>query len=118
MNAETLKRLKIRLNIGDEAEDELLNILYDEAVGEIMLYAGESVAEDDKEDFLDRIAPIIQKYTVIKYNLVGNEGESARKDGDIHRTFDVQGNGGGSNGSGLPSSIKGLLDSTLCGWWW
>lgn len=117
MTAETLKRLKIRLNIGNESEDELLNVLWDEAMDEIMLYVGDSI-EGEREDFIDKIAPIVQKYVVIKYNLVGNEGEAARKEGDIHRTFDVQGNGGGSNGSGLPSSIKGLLDSTLCGWWW
>lgn len=116
MTAETLKKLKIRLNIGDENEDELLEVLWGEATDEILLYAGDSVGERD--DFLEKVAPIIQKYTVIKYNLVGNEGEAARKEGDIHRTFDTAGNGGGSNGSGLPSSIKGLLDSTLCGWWW
>lgn len=116
MTADALKRLKVRLNIGDENEDELLEVLYDEATDEIMLYAGDNVGE--REDFLEKVAPIIQRYVTIKYNLLGNEGESTRKDGDIHRTFDVQGNGGGSNGSGLPTSIKGLLDSTLCGWWW
>lgn len=89
---EALEMLKIRLGISDEARDGLLFLLLSEAQDAILDIIG-------REELPARLISVQVELAVIAYNKQGAEGESARSEGGISRSFI----------DGLPDDLKQRL---------
>lgn len=89
---EALEMLKIRLGISDEARDGLLSLLLSEAQDAILDIIG-------REELPARLISVQVELAVIAYNKQGAEGESARSEGGISRSFI----------DGLPDDLKQRL---------
>ena len=89
---EALEMLKIRLGISDETRDGLLSLLLSEAQDAILDIIG-------REELPARLISVQVELAVIAYNKQGAEGESARSEGGISRSFI----------DGLPDDLKQRL---------
>lgn len=89
---EALEMLKIRLGISDEVRDGLLSLLLSEAQDAILDIIG-------REELPARLISVQVELAVIAYNKQGAEGESARSEGGISRSFI----------DGLPDDLKQRL---------
>lgn len=87
-----LEKLKIRLGIADESEDEKLLLLLSEAEDTVLDLIG-------REIIPARLVSVQVELAVIAYNEQGAEGESSRSEGGISRSFV----------DGLPSEMKERL---------
>lgn len=75
-----LETLKIRLGIADTAKDGLLTVLLDSAEDTLLDVIG-------REDLPARLVSVQVELAVIAYNRQGAEGETARSEGGISRSF-------------------------------
>lgn len=76
-----LETLKIRLGISDEKQDGLLAVLLDSAEDTILDVIGRD------EELPARLVSVQTELAVIAYNRQGAEGETARSEGGISRSF-------------------------------
>ena len=89
---EALEMLKIRLGVSDNTRDGLLSLLLSEAQDAILDIIG-------REELPARLISVQVELAVIAYNKQGAEGESARSEGGISRSFI----------DGLPDDLKQRL---------
>ena len=75
-----LETLKIRLGISDENQDGLLAVLLDSAEDTILDVIG-------RDELPARLISVQTELAVIAYNRQGAEGETARSEGGISRSF-------------------------------
>lgn len=75
-----LETLKIRLGISDEKQDGLLTVLLFSAEDTILDVIG-------REELPARLVSVQVELAVIAYNRQGAEGETARSEGGISRSF-------------------------------
>ena len=75
-----LETLKIRLGISDEKQDGLLAVLLDSAEDTILDVIG-------RDELPARLVSVQTELAVIAYNRQGVEGETARGEGGISRSF-------------------------------
>lgn len=75
-----LETLKIRLGISDEKQDGLLAVLIDSAEDTILDVIG-------RDEMPARLISVQTELAVIAYNRQGAEGETARSEGGISRSF-------------------------------
>lgn len=75
-----LETLKIRLGISDEKQDGLLAVLLDSAEDTILDVIG-------RDELPARLVSVQTELAVIAYNRQGAEGETARSEGAISRSF-------------------------------
>lgn len=75
-----LETLKIRLGISDEKQDGLLAVLLDSAEDTILDVIG-------RDELPARLVSVQTELAVISYNRQGAEGETARSEGGISRSF-------------------------------
>lgn len=75
-----LETLKIRLGIYDEKQDGLLAVLLDSAEDTILDVIG-------RDELPARLISVQTELAVIAYNRQGAEGETARSEGGISRSF-------------------------------
>lgn len=75
-----LETLKIRLGISDEKQDGLLAVLLDSAEDTILDVIG-------RDELPARLVSVQTELAVIAYNRQGAEGETARSEGGISRSF-------------------------------
>lgn len=75
-----LETLKIRLGISDEKQDGLLAVLLDSAEDTILDVIG-------RDEMPARLISVQTELAVIAYNRQGAEGETARREGGISRSF-------------------------------
>lgn len=75
-----LETLKIRLGISDEKQDGLLAVLLDSAEDTILDVIG-------RDELPARLISVQTELAVIAYNRQGAEGETARSEGGISRSF-------------------------------
>ena len=77
---EMLLRLHRRLGISGTQQDELLTDLLADAHAVMLDYMNRSEMPPGLENTMVSLAAVF-------YNRLGTEGESARSEGDVHRTF-------------------------------
>lgn len=87
-----LEKLKIRLDIKDTTQDELLNILLEDAEGEILEFCNRDVLPVKAEALQRELA-------IIYYNRLGSEGESSRSEGGVSVSYSTD----------IPENIKNRL---------
>lgn len=75
-----LETLKIRLGISDEKQDGLLAVLLDSAEDTILDVIG-------RDELPARLVSVQTELAIIAYNRQGAEGETARSEGGISRSF-------------------------------
>ena len=87
-----LEKLKIRLGISDNSEDALLNMLLEDAEGEILDFCN--------RDILPTKAEALQReLTITYYNRIGSEGEVSRSEGGVSVSYSTE----------IPGNIKSRL---------
>lgn len=87
-----LEKLKIRLGIGDDKQNERLTLLLSEAEDTILDLIG-------RDALPNRLISVQTELALIAYNAQGAEGESSRSEGGISRSFI----------DGLPAEMKDRL---------
>lgn len=87
-----LEKLKIRLRIKDDKQDDLLNMLLEDAENEILDFTNRTV-------LLDKMEGLQRELAIIYYNRQQDEGISSRSEGAISVTYTTE----------IPSSIKSRL---------
>lgn len=87
-----LEKLKIRLEIKDTTQDELLNMLLEDAESEILDFCNRDVLPVKAESLQRELA-------IIYYNRLGSEGESSRSEGGVSVSYSID----------IPESIKSRL---------
>lgn len=87
-----LEKLKIRLGISDNSEDNLLNMLLEDAEGEILDFCNRDILPD-KAQVLQR------ELAIIYYNRMGSEGEASRSEGGVSVSYSTE----------IPENIKSRL---------
>lgn len=91
---EQLEKLKIRLNIKTNDEDDLLNLLLEDAENEILDYCNRDILPDKAQALQRELA-------VVYYNRLGSEGESSRSEGGVSVNYITD----------IPSGIKSRLNA-------
>ncbi|MBS7132331.1 phage head-tail connector protein [Clostridium sp.] len=87
-----LEKLKIRLGISDNSEDNLLNMLLEDAEGEILDFCNRDILPDK--------AQVLQRELAINYyNRIGSEGEASRSEGGVSVSYSTE----------IPENIKSRL---------
>lgn len=87
-----LEKLKIRLGISDNSEDNLLNMLLEDAEGEILDFCNRDILPDK--------AQVLQRELAINYyNRIGSEGEASRSEGGVSVSYSKE----------IPENIKSRL---------
>lgn len=89
-----LQKLKIRLNIKTNDEDDLLNLLLEDAENEILDYCNRDILPDKAQALQRELA-------VVYYNRLGSEGESSRSEGGVSVNYITD----------IPSGIKSRLNA-------
>lgn len=89
-----LDRLKLRLDITDTVHDDTLGLLLSDAEETILDIIG-------RDELPARLVSVLVELALIAYNKQGAEGESARGEGGISRSFV----------DGLPSELKSRLQN-------
>lgn len=87
-----LVKLKLLLGIKDDSEDELLELMLEDAMSDVLIWTNRTRLPAPLES-------AVRQVVIIRYNKQGVEGESSHSEGGISRSFDD-----------LP---KGLQDSIL-----
>lgn len=89
-----LEKLKIRLGIRDNSEDDLLNMLLEDAEGEILDYTNRTILPDKAQALQRELA-------ITYYNRMGSEGEASRSEGGVSVSYSIE----------IPENIKKRLNS-------
>ena len=89
-----LEKLKIRLGIKDEIQDDLLNMLLEDAENEILDFT-------HRTELLPTMEGLQRELAIVYYNRQGSEGESSRSEGGISVSYTTD----------IPSNIQNRLKS-------
>ena len=89
-----LEKLKIRLEIKDTTQDELFNMVLEDAETEILDYCNRDV-------LLPRMLGLQRELAIVYYNRLGSEGESSRSEGGVSVSYNTD----------IPENIKKRLNS-------
>ena len=89
-----LEKLKIRLEIKDTTQDELFNMVLEDAETEILDYCNRDV-------ILPRMLGLQRELAIVYYNRLGSEGESSRSEGGVSVSYSTD----------IPENIKRRLNS-------
>ncbi|MEE0727684.1 MAG: phage head-tail connector protein [Clostridium saudiense] len=89
-----LEKLKIRLEIKDTTQDELFNMVLEDAETEILDYCNRDV-------LLPRMFGLQRELAIVYYNRLGSEGESSRSEGGVSVSYSTD----------IPENIKKRLNS-------
>lgn len=87
-----LEKLKIRIGIKDTSQDELLNMLLEDAESEILDFCNRDI-------LLPKMEGLQRELAIIYYNRIGSEGESSRSEGGVSVSYSTD----------VPESIKNRL---------
>lgn len=87
-----LEKLKIRLEVKDTNQDNLLNMILEDAESEILDFCNRDVLPLRAESLQRELA-------IIYYNRLGSEGESSRSEGGVSVSYSTD----------IPESIKSRL---------
>lgn len=87
-----LEKLKIRLGIKDTKQDELLNILLEEAEFEILDFC-------NRDTLPEKAQGLQRELAIIYYNRLGSEGETSRSEGGLSVSYSTE----------IPENIKNRL---------
>ena len=87
-----LEKLKIRLGISDNSEDALLNMLLEDAEGEILDFCNRDILPV-------KVEALQRELAIIYYNRLGSEGESSRSEGGVSVSYSTD----------IPENIKSRL---------
>ncbi|MDU3412622.1 phage head-tail connector protein [Clostridium sp.] len=87
-----LEKLKIRLGISDNSEDALLNMLLEDAEGEILDFCNRDILPV-------KVEALQRELAIIYYNRLGSEGESSRSEGGVSVSYSTE----------IPGNIKSRL---------
>ena len=90
-----LEKLKIRLEIKDTTQDELFNMVLEDAETEILDYCNRDV-------LLPRMLGLQRELAIVYYNRLGSEGESSRSEGGVSVSYSTD----------IPENIKRRLNSS------
>jgi len=89
-----IERLKLRLGITDNNQDNLLTQLLEDAKAEILDYCNRDILPAKAE-------PLQRELTIVYYNRLGSEGESSRSEGGISVSYSTE----------IPENIKSRLNA-------
>lgn len=91
-----LEKVKIRLEIKkeDTSKDDLLNMLLEDAEGEILDYTNRDILPDKAQALQREVA-------ITYYNRMGSEGEASRSEGGVSVSYSIE----------IPENIKKRLNS-------
>ncbi len=89
-----LEKLKVRLEIKENKQDDLLNTILEDAEAEILDFCNRSI-------LLRKMEPLQRELAIIYYNRMGSEGESSRSEGGVSVSYSTE----------IPESIKVRLMS-------
>lgn len=87
-----IEKLKIRL--GQDVEDNLLEMLLEDAEAEILDYT-------NREELLPKMEGLQRELVVEYYNRQGSEGEASRSEGGVSVSYSTD----------IPEKVKARLDS-------
>lgn len=87
-----LEKLKIRLEIKDTNQDDLLNMILEDAESEILDFCNRDMLPIKAESLQRELA-------IIYYNRLGSEGESSRSEGGVSVSYSTE----------IPENIKNRL---------
>jgi hypothetical protein len=87
-----LEKIKIRLGIKDTSQDELLNMLLEDAESEILDFTNRATLPVRAEALQRELA-------IIYHNRLGSEGEASRSEGGVSVSYSTD----------IPESIKNRL---------
>lgn len=87
-----LEKLKVRLGIKDNKQDDLLNMLLEDAEAEILDFTNRNI-------LLPKMESLQRELAIIYYNRMNDEGISSRSEGAISVTYTTE----------IPSGIKSRL---------
>lgn len=87
-----LEKLKIRLGIRDNSEDDLLNMLLEDAEGEILDFCNRDILPV-------KVEALQRELAIIYYNRLGSEGETSRSEGGVSVSYSTE----------IPENIKSRL---------
>ena len=87
-----LEKLKIRLEIKDTNQDDLLNMILEDAESEILDFC-------NRDTLPLRAEPLQRELAIIYYNRLGSEGESSRSEGGVSVSYSTE----------IPENIKNRL---------
>lgn len=87
-----LEKIKIRLGIKDTSQDELLNMLLEDAESEILDFCNRDI-------LLPKMEGLQRELAIIYYNRIGSEGESSRSEGGVSVSYSTD----------VPEGIKNRL---------
>ncbi|WP_066895673.1 phage head-tail connector protein [Clostridium nigeriense] len=87
-----LEKLKIRLGINDTSQDNLLNMLLEDAEGEILDFC-------NRDKLPIKAEPLQRELAIIYYNRLGSEGEVSRSEGGVSVSYSTE----------IPENIKNRL---------
>ncbi|MDU2680466.1 MAG: phage head-tail connector protein [Clostridium sp.] len=87
-----LEKLKIRLELKDTSQDNLLNMILEDAEYEILDFCNRDILPGKAQGLQRELA-------IIYYNRMGSEGESSRSEGGVSVSYSTD----------IPESIKNRL---------
>ena len=87
-----LEKLKMRLGISDNSEDNLLNMLLEDAEGEILDFCNRDILPV-------KVEALQRELAIIYYNRLGSEGETSRSEGGVSVSYSTE----------IPENIKSRL---------
>ena len=91
--SEMLTKLKTRVNVSDDKQDDKLNAILDEAEAQVLDYTG-------RDETTDRMQVWVVALAINKWNQEGAEGVTQRTEGGVAETYD----------SGMPAHIASGLN--------
>ena len=86
-----LEKLKLKL---DESNDDILNLLLEDAEAEILDYT-------NRTELLPKMEGLQRELAIVYYNRMGSEGEASRSEGGVSVSYITD----------IPSNIKSRLNS-------
>lgn len=93
---EQIYKLKIRLGISDNSQDNLLMQLLEDAESEILDYC-------NRDTLPSKAKSLQRELAVIYFNHLGSEGESSRSEGGISVSYSTE----------IPENIKSRLNAYI-----
>lgn len=87
-----VEKIKVRLEIKDTNKDDLLNMLLEDAEGEILDFC-------NRDKLPIKAEPLQRELAIIYYNRLGSEGEVSRSEGGVSVSYSTE----------IPENIKNRL---------
>jgi hypothetical protein len=77
----TLEKLRIQLEINDKSKDNLLGLLLDDVEIDLLSWTNRNKMPSSLE-------PTQRQIAVIRYNMIGIEGQTSHSEGGVSRSFE------------------------------